>query len=148
MDVIQKQFEVEWEHFKFSLIDFYEGVDWKEPFIVSLLTFHVLLFLIVLLTRKRHNVQIFLFFTLVALVWLSRSINDFCLAHWKEFARFEYFDKQGFFISLMFSAPLLLCTFLILINFLRELFSLLVKVKTEEIKKNRKTKARNEKKQN
>ena len=43
----------------------------------------------------------------VASVYCAEYINDFAGRHWEDFAGQNYFDKNGVFVSVMFSAPLL-----------------------------------------
>jgi transmembrane protein 18 len=91
---------------------FSSAIDWTETWIRGLLCFHVLLFLIVIISRKNVDLQTFFFFFIAILVFLSETINTFCSSHWKEFSRQNYFDKNGIFVGILFSAPLLcICLF-------------------------------------
>ena len=57
--------------------------------------------------------------------------------HWAAFARQNYFDRRGVFISVMFSAPLLVLALFVLLNALRAASSLLVQVKKKELQAKR-----------
>lgn len=103
------------------LLKWYEVVDWKEPFIVSLLVFHVLFLLVVVFTRKQYVAQGVWFALLITLIGLSERINTFGRDHWRSFATQRYFDESGFFMLLFFSGPLLCLGFLQLV---RQRFSL------------------------
>ena len=76
-----------------------------------LLSFHVVLLLIAISTRNWPNFQIVLFITLSAAVFCAQYINEFGNSHWKEFATQNYFDSNGLFISVLFSAPILVTVF-------------------------------------
>lgn len=83
-------------------------VDWTEPWLMGLITFHVAILSLTLLTRDRGNVQAGLFVTALLLVYFSEALNELAAQHWRSFSNHQYFDSQGMFISLVFSAPLLL----------------------------------------
>lgn len=83
-------------------------VDWTEPWLMGLITFHVAILSLTLLTRDRGNVQAGLFVTALLLVYFSEALNELAAQHWRSFSSHQYFDSQGMFISLVFSAPLLL----------------------------------------
>lgn len=46
--------------------------------------------------------------TSVTMVYFSESINELAASNWSSFSRQQYFDSQGFFISVVFSVPILL----------------------------------------
>ncbi|XP_075742510.1 transmembrane protein 18 isoform X2 [Rhipicephalus microplus] len=83
-------------------------VDWTEPWLMCLVTFHIATFSLTLLTRDRGNVQAVLFMIALLLVYFSEALNDLAARHWQAFSSQQYFDSQGMFISLVFSTPLLL----------------------------------------
>lgn len=83
-------------------------VDWTEPWLMGLITFHILALCLTLLTRDRGNVQAVLFLTALLLVYFSEALNELAAKHWQSFSSQQYFDSQGMFISLVFSTPLLL----------------------------------------
>jgi len=127
----------EWEHFLTTSKDFFNSVDWKEPLMVGLIAFHAFTLLFVVATRHHTNIQTMAFFLILGMVALAEQINIFCIENWSTIATKQYFDKGGAFITIVYSAPLLLFAFIILINFLLDLFSLLVAKKTAELKQKR-----------
>jgi transmembrane protein 18 len=71
---------------------------------------------------------------------LTRSaefLNGIAARHWQSFASQNYFDRSGIFIGIFFSGPLLLNCFMMLTLMIREASSLLIEVKTMELKKKR-----------
>ena len=68
--------------------------------------------------------------------WINRLAGE----NWASFAGQNYFDKNGVFISVMFSAPLLLLSFFILLNALRSASKLLIVVKRKQIASERRQK--------
>lgn len=82
---------------------------------------------------------------------MAEHLNAALAAHWQSFATQPYFDKQGIFISAVYSAPLLLIMFVILvrqhggvaqrpdttlsqINYLLATIDMLVKMKRKQIR--------------
>jgi hypothetical protein len=94
---------------------FTSAIDWKEPWIMSLLGFYVVCFLLILITRKRLGAQSFLFFFVALLVRLAERINSYCALHWQEFSTQNYFDKNGLFAGVVFAAPLLTMCLIMLV---------------------------------
>ena len=97
---------------------FSSAIDWKEKWIISLLTFHVLLFLLIIITRKRLGMQSVIFFTISIIVRMSERINTYCSSHWEDFSTQNYFDKNGIFAGVFLAAPLLMMCLMMLVRFL------------------------------
>lgn len=100
---------------------FSSAIDWTETWIQCLLYSHLLLFLLVILSRKNINLQTVLFLVITILVFLSEPMNSFGSSHWKEFSKQNYFDKNGIFIGILYSAPLLCIGFFQLVMILPSL---------------------------
>jgi hypothetical protein len=49
----------------------------------------------------------------VGLVTAAQYINEWAMANWAQFAAKPYFTKNGFFVSMIFSFPLLILAILI-----------------------------------
>lgn len=96
---------------------FSSAINWKETWIISLLTFHVLLLLVIVFTRKRLGVQSCIFFLISILVRLAERINSYCAINWRRFASQDYFDKNGVFAGVLFSAPLLCMCLMMLVRY-------------------------------
>ena len=95
---------------------FSSAIDWKETWIKYLLAFHVILLIIIVLTRKRLGVQSGIFFFISILVRLAERINSYCANNWRRFASQDYFDKNGVFAGALFSAPLLCMCLIMLVR--------------------------------
>ena len=67
-------------------------------------------------------------------------VNSFAAKRWDTFARQNYFDKRGVFISVMYSAPLLCAAMFLLLNALRSASKLLIQVKRQELRAKAKAK--------
>ncbi|XP_043197196.1 transmembrane protein 18-like [Amphibalanus amphitrite] len=109
---------VEDEEIGFSFLGFLSEVDWSEPWIMGLISWHILMFLVALIARRKLHVQCGLFLTLLSLVYFSEDINTLAATHWRAFSKQQYFDSEGMFISIMFSMPILLNCLLIVCNWL------------------------------
>jgi len=97
-----------------SIYKFLAHVDWSEPYLQYLILFHILTFLCVILTRKRVNFQGTLFVILLATIGCSEMINEYMANNHKKFFKQQYFDSYGMFISLVYSAPVLVNCVIIL----------------------------------
>ncbi|CAD7700339.1 unnamed protein product [Ostreobium quekettii] len=116
-----------------SLTEFAKAIDWTEPLVVSLLSFHAVLLLLVVAMRKNGSFQAAVFFLGVSIVFCAESLNKWMAANWRTFARQPYFDPNGIFMSTMLSGPIMLVLFLQLINYLWEASSLLVSLKRRQL---------------
>ncbi|KAJ8643019.1 hypothetical protein MRB53_004767 [Persea americana] len=117
-----------------NLIGFFHAIDWKEPWLIGLISFHVLLLLTVVMTRRNLNFQMCLFLMALTGVYLAERINTVLANNWKNFAGQNYFDPHGIFLSVLWSGPLLLISIMILINTLFSLCQLIVKWKRAELR--------------
>ena len=67
-------------------------------------------------------------------MYCAEWINTYGANNWQSFATQNYFDKNGVFVSVVFSGPMLAASMFLLLNALRSASSLLVEVKREELK--------------
>ena len=107
---------------------------------------------IIFLTRKRLTLQAVIFCVLckpfiynlnitwfiirllsVATISATERANQWLAANYKLYSKQQYFDSQGMFISLAFSAPVLLNCVAVLINWFLKSGDLLVNVKRKEL---------------
>lgn len=117
---------------------FRHAIRWTEPFILSLIAFQVIMFLLCLKVSRRDvgiapRITVMIFIGI--LVRSSEFLNNLASENWEKFCTQNYFDHRGVFVSIMFCSPLLVDSAIMLISYLREASSLLVQVKSNEIKK-------------
>lgn len=93
------------------MVKWYEAVDWTEPFIVGLLSFHVVLFAALWLTRKRLYPQFVLFVLVIVMVVSTEVLNTWARKNWRLFTTQRYFDKHGVFMCIFYAGPLLVAGF-------------------------------------
>lgn len=117
-----------------SVLAFIHAVDWTEPWLIMLLTFHVIIFYMAIITRKNNNIQMGLFFSALFCVYMAERLNKLLAHNWASFARQPYFDHHGVFMSTVWSGPLLLISCAILVNGLLSLSSLMVQWKKAELR--------------
>ena len=74
----------------------------------------------------------------VVIISFSASFfNDWAMtdSNWQRFSNQNYFNRQGTFLAVIFSGPLIINAIIILVNFVVELGGLLVAVKRGELKR-------------
>jgi hypothetical protein len=130
-----------------ALIGFLYAIDWTEGWIIGLLCLQGFLLLFVVATRKIIQIQIPTFFLVLFAIYMSERINRWANEHWQQFAGQNYFDEHGVFIALVYAGPLLLISFVILVNFLIINAKLLIAVKRAELRSKQKKEQINKKTQ-
>ncbi|GMF29211.1 unnamed protein product [Phytophthora lilii] len=114
------------------MVKWYEAVDWKEPLIVGLLSFHAALLATLFLTRKRLYTQFALFVLIIMLVVATEALNKWARANWRLVASQRYFDEQGVFMGIFYAGPLLAAGFFQLLLSLKNMVDMVVIVKRAE----------------
>uniref|UniRef100_A0A6B2EFV4 Transmembrane protein 18 n=1 Tax=Phlebotomus kandelakii TaxID=1109342 RepID=A0A6B2EFV4_9DIPT len=117
-----------------DLLGFLKSIDWYDPLLMALISFHILITLATLFTRNHGNFQVVLFLLLIMLVYFSESINEFAAHNWRTFSRQQYFDSKGLFISMVFSVPILLNLMLMVGSWLYQSTQLMAKLKTAQLR--------------
>ncbi|XP_019179376.1 transmembrane protein 18 [Ipomoea triloba] len=117
-----------------NFIGFFHAIDWTEPWLVGLISFHVVLLLLAVFLRKNINSQMFLFLLALGGVYFAENLNKILAANWKSFARQNYFDAHGLFLSVLWSGPLLVISIIILVNTLFSMCYLIVRWKKAELR--------------
>ena len=112
-----------------GLWNFLASIDWSEPWFTGLGMFHVLCALLTILSRNTGVFQAIYFGVIMVLVLLAEQINTWAAANWKLFAKQQYFDSSGLFISIVFSVPLLINCLVIVVCWLFDVGILITRVK-------------------
>ncbi|KAG5333358.1 TMM18 protein, partial [Acromyrmex heyeri] len=113
---------------------FLQSIDWRDPWLAALLTFHIAITMTALMTRNHANFQIILFLVLLLLVYFSESINEVAATNWMVFSRQQYFDSQGWFISIVFSVPILMNCMIMVASWLYQSSQLMTSLKRAQLR--------------
>ncbi|XP_055607007.1 transmembrane protein 18 [Uranotaenia lowii] len=117
-----------------GFITFLQSIDWFDPWLIGLITFHICILSTTLMTRNCGNFQVFLFLILLLMVYFSESINEYAADNWRIFSKQQYFDDKGLFISIVFSVPILLNCMLMVGSWLYQSTQLMTRLKTAQLR--------------
>ncbi|KAF5895005.1 transmembrane protein 18, partial [Clarias magur] len=92
---------------------FLQSIQWSEPWLICLISFHIMCFAFTILTCRFYRLQIVQFLLMVVMVYSAEYLNEIAAKNWRSFSNFQYFDSKGMFISLVYSVPLLFNTMII-----------------------------------
>ncbi|XP_022201540.2 transmembrane protein 18 isoform X1 [Nilaparvata lugens] len=130
-----REFEMETEVPDFSFWIFLASIDWRDPWLIGLIGFHIIITLMAILTRNHGNFQVVLFLTLLLLVYFSENINELAANNWRIFSKQQYFDSKGLFISIVFSVPILLNCMIMIASWLWQSSQLMAQLKRAQLQK-------------
>ncbi|XP_045470195.1 transmembrane protein 18 [Harmonia axyridis] len=117
-----------------GLLSFLYSIEWRDPWIIGLVFFHLAIFLTAIRTRRHGTFQALLFFVLLLLVYFSENINKLASSNWRIFSRQQYFDSNGLFISIVFSMPILLNCMMMVGAWLYHSTELMTSLKVAQLK--------------
>ena len=118
---------------------FFTAVDIHETFNRIIILFHTICFLLVIATRKSHNLQLLLFFFLLAVCYFLESLNTYLSENWKKYTSQNYFDQSGLFVCIMIGFPALCNCLLIMLYSIRNTFTSLTHLAVLKLKPKKKS---------
>lgn len=149
--------------------EFIRAIDWSERWIQAILAVQACILLTLIIFRNNMAVQNTIFalsgtslgvayYTIIAsilrmhvyynsddddavvVIYKADALNAWGARHWEDFAKHNYFEKNGAFVSAVISAPLLFGMLIVLVNLAVHFIQTLVLMKTEQLKKAKKKK--------
>ncbi|ESO10098.1 hypothetical protein HELRODRAFT_136896, partial [Helobdella robusta] len=90
--------------------------DWSESWIWVLLLFHFFCLAITVITVLMQQ-QIVQFVLFLFAVYMSENLNKWAAINFRVFSKHQYFDKNGMFVSMVFSFPLLFLSCCIVVSY-------------------------------
>ncbi|KAI7895703.1 transmembrane protein 18-domain-containing protein [Mucor mucedo] len=124
---------------------FFHAVDWTQPWIISVIVFHLLCFLISIKLRNNHDALPIYFMILMGMAALTQPLNSLAIQHWSLFSTESYFDTSGLFIVSVYAFPLIFNCSLTLAFILRAVVSTLIKAKRAQLKSRARNSSKNKK---
>ena len=118
-----------------GLWNYLMSIDWTEPWFIGLGVFHLLCIILTVTLRKTGAIQTVYFGILMLTVFCAEYINEWAAMHWSLFARQQYFDSNGLFISVVFSMPLLINCMVIVLSWLWDVGHLISDAKRLKIQR-------------
>ncbi|KAI8826599.1 transmembrane protein 18 [Fimicolochytrium jonesii] len=110
-------------------------IDWTEPFILTLVGFHVVFLAWICTGRKQYARTAVNFFLVGGLIFASRWLNTLGSQHYAKLASVDYFDPHGTFLGVMWAAPLLGDLVLLTIFLLRQSMDMMIQVKRQQLRR-------------
>eukprot|EP01059_Diplonema_ambulator_P032997 TRINITY_DN6721_c3_g1_i1.p1 TRINITY_DN6721_c3_g1~~TRINITY_DN6721_c3_g1_i1.p1 ORF type:complete len:157 (+),score=31.21 TRINITY_DN6721_c3_g1_i1:686-1156(+) len=92
-----------------------EAVDWQEPWLLYVLAVHVSLWISLILSRANPKALAVLGASIVTAVHSHTLLNTFAQKNWKSFSRRNYFDPDCVLIRIIWTTPLLITAFSVLV---------------------------------
>lgn len=129
---------------KASFLAFVHAVDWTEPWIIGLFSWHFIMLVVIIATRRNSSMHSMLFFLLLGMIYMAEPINDVLADNWELFAGQPYFDKHGLFLSCVFSAPVMINVMVVTAFSLYGMTQMMIKVKRAQLGKQQKAEAKAE----
>lgn len=94
---------------------FNDEVATKDPFLLSLIAFHIILTSTILLLRRNDTMLIAVATLLIGGAFLLLPLNNLAIKNWTLFARRNYFDTYGLFAFAVWSVPLIINAFIAIV---------------------------------
>lgn len=113
------------------------NTDWTEWWLVSLQTFHVLMFCFVVITHRAnwHFLSAIIFLFLLTLMYFAQTINTLAAQNYNQFTNEQYFDSDGLFITIILLLPCALNCILFIFSWLLQSWNLMVDLKRQQAKR-------------
>ena len=126
--------ELAYSQFVSDIKHFADAVNWEEPFIAGLLSFHIMLLFWIFVVRKNPVLLISSLLSSGVMVLLAETINGYASKYYRHFATQNYFDESGTFLVTVYSFPLVLNMLVALLFLLTHVWSSLVSAKQAQLK--------------
>ena len=119
---------------------FFLAVDWSEPWIQAMLSFHFLIWSVWVVSTMRgcsSEFKIILFVICAALCGSASLLNSLGAEHWEKFSSENYFDEHGVFLAITWCTPLVVLLLFLLLQMLFDVAKLMVNIKVQQLKRKR-----------
>lgn len=117
-----------------SFIQYVNTINWKEEYwLQAWLALCVVLLVIIISKRKNNTFVTCAFIGTNLFAFFARFVNSLGAKYWEMFSTRPYFDKEGAFISLVYTFPLLILSFVLLLFLFFNLTATMVELKKKKL---------------
>jgi len=116
-----------------SYFNFLKSIPYTEPWMIGIISFHLLCFVFILSTKNHWNTQYIVFFLLLVLVFFTERINEYAAENWRMFSTENYFDSNGLFISTVVSTPVLFNCLTFIVTWLHTASKNMIYIKRKQL---------------
>ena len=93
----------------------FRAIEWTDSCVVGVLLFHVFVWCCIITFRNNSKMLTCLCGLLTIGIQSNTIINNFAREHWKSFSSRNYFDDNEILVRLLWTTPLLLTAFVVLV---------------------------------
>ena len=117
-----------------SFMQYVDTISWKEEYwLHAWFAFCVLLLVLIILKRKNSTFVTCAFLCTNFFAFLASIVNSLGAKHWEKFSTRPYFDKEGAFVSLVYTFPLIVLSFVLLMILVSNLTATMVELKRKKL---------------
>lgn len=117
-----------------AFMEFLGTINWKEEYwLHAWFAFCILILVLIIVKRKNSTFVTGAFLCTNFSAFLASILNSLGAKYWEKFSTRPYFDKEGAFISLVYTLPLVILSFVLLLILVFNLTAMMVELKRKKL---------------